>query len=173
MTKQPRLPETSRPDDTQPPDASRGYAIGYGRPPAHTQFKPGHPKRGGRPKRQRNARTAFEGIINEKITIREGKRPRSLSKRDAFYLRITNDAISGNDKAQSKVIALMQSHRLNGEPQEETNREPLTADDEALIADFFRRHGNEMEPTQPAESTAKPKTGEAKPPIKETKEIKS
>src|SRR5258708_86436 len=95
-----RLPKT--PNGTQPSDAAPTYAVGYRRPPVHTRFKPGHTKRGGRPKGQRNARTAFEGIINEKITLREGKRPRSLSKRDAMYLRITNDAVSGNDKAQSK-----------------------------------------------------------------------
>jgi hypothetical protein len=162
------LPKT--PNGAEPSDAAPAYAVGYGRPPVHTRFKPGHTKRGGRAKGQRNARTAFEGILNEKITLSEGQRPRSLSKRDAVYLRITNDAVSGNAKAQSNLIALM---RMFGEPQEATNREPFTADDDAVIADFLRRHGNQAEPTQPPESTEKPETGEAEPPGKQTKETKS
>jgi hypothetical protein len=166
-----RLPKT--PNGTEPSDAAPAYAVGYGRPPVHTRFKPGHTKRGGRAKGQRNARTAFEGILNEKMTLSEGKRPRSLSKRDAVYLRITNDAVSGNAKAQSNLIALMRSHGMFEEPQEATNREPVTADDEAVLADFLRRHGNQVEPTQQSESTEKPETGEAEPPGKQTKETKS
>jgi hypothetical protein len=173
MTKQPCLPETSPPDNPEPPVAAPTYTAGYRRPPVHGQFKPGHTKCGGRPKGQRNARTAFQEILNEKITLREGKRTRSLSKRDAMYLRITNDAVSGNAKSQSNVIALMRSYGMFEEPQEATKQEPFTTDDGALIADFFQRHGHEMEPTQPAEGTAKPQTGEAKPPIKDSKETKS
>ena len=88
-------------------------------------------------------------------------------------MRITNDAVSGNDKAQSKVIALMQSLRLHEEPQEETNRQPVTADDAAVIADFLRRHGIEMEPTPPPENSDKLETGMAEPPSKQNKETKS
>jgi hypothetical protein len=67
----------------------------------------------------------------------------------------------------------MRSHGMFEEPQEATNREPVTADDEAVLADFLRRHGNQVEPTQPSESTEKPETGEAEPPGKQTKETKS
>ena len=168
------LPETSRPDGAQPSGAAPDYVVGYRRPPTHTRFKKGqcgNPR--GRPKRQRNARTVVEETLNQPIKIREGDRTRSLSKRDAMYLRITNDAVSGNDKAQSKVIALMQSLRLHEEPQEETNRQPVTADDAAVIADFLRRHGIEMEPTPPPENSDKLETGMAEPPSKQNKETKS
>ena len=167
------LPETSRPDGAQPSGAAPDYVVGYRRPPTHTRFKKGHPKRGGRRRGQRNVRTVVEETLNQRIKIREGDRTRSLSKRDAMYLRITNDAVSGNDKAQSKVIALMQSLRLHEEPQEETNRQPVTADDAAVIADFLRRHGIEMEPTPPPENSDKLETGMAEPPSKQNKETKS
>ena len=171
MAKQPHLPET--PDGTQPSDAAPDYVVGYRRPPVHTQFKPGHPKRGGRRKGQRNARTALEGILNEKVTLREGKRTRSVTKRDAVYLRITNDAASGNAKAQSNLITLMRSHGLMDQPEEATNTEPFTADDLAIIADFRGRLGNQAEPTQPPESDEKTEAGEAEPASKQTKETKS
>jgi len=55
MVKQPKTT-----NGAQPSDAAPKYDIGYGRPPAHTRFKPGHPGCGGRPKRQRNLRTVLE-----------------------------------------------------------------------------------------------------------------
>jgi hypothetical protein len=168
-----RLPEASRPDDTQPSDATPVYAIGYGRAPVHTRFKPGHPKCGGRPKGQRNKRTVVDETLNEKVTVREGNRTRSVTKFHAMILRMMNDAVSGNAKAQSHLIALARSLGLIGEPQETTNCEPFTPDDPAMIADFFRRHGNQAEPTQPPESTENPEAGETEPPSKKTKEIKS
>jgi Family of unknown function (DUF5681) len=171
MANLPRRPEN--PNDTPPPDAVPTYTVGYGQPPLHTLFKPGHTKRGGRKKGQRNARTALDGILSEKVTLREGNRPRVLSKRDAMFLRITNAAVSGNDKAQSKVIALMHRHRLDGEPHETTEAEPFTGDDPALIADFLRRHGNQVESTQSPGSNGKPVTGKAEPASQQTKETKS
>src|SRR5258708_28597684 len=101
------LPKIARCDGAQPSDAAADYVVGYGRPPVHTRFKKGHPKRGGRRKGQRDARTVLDAMLNEKITLRERNRTRSLSKRDAIYLRITNNAVSGNEKAQSKMITLI------------------------------------------------------------------
>jgi hypothetical protein len=139
----------------------------------HTRFKPGHPGCGGRPKRQRNLRTVLEETLDEQITIREGNRTRSVSKRDAIILRMVNDAVSGNAKAQSNLIALMRSHDLIGQPQDEADLQPFTADDEAIIADLLRRLENQEEPTQPAGSTENSDTEEAKSPGKESKETKS
>ncbi|SRR6266446_1653505 len=167
------FPETAGCDGTQRSDAAADYVVGYCRPPVHTRFKKGRPKLGGRRKGQRNVRTVVREILNEKVTLREGNRTRSLSKRDAIYLRITNDAVSGNEKAQSKVIALMQSLGLHNDPQDETNRQPVTANDDALIADFLRRNGIEVKPTPPPKSSDKLETGMAESPSKQNKETKS
>jgi uncharacterized protein DUF5681 len=122
---------------------------------------------------QRNVGTVLKDTLDERITIREGKRTRSVSKLDAIILRLVNDAASGNAKAQSNLITLMRSHGLIEPPQEATNTEPFTSDDLAIIADFLGRHGNQAEPTQPPESNEKAETGEVEPPSKETKETKS
>src|SRR6478672_4578 len=92
---------------TQPSDAAPKYDIGYGRPPAHTRFKPGHRGCGGRPKKQRNLRTVLEETLDQRITIREGNRTRQVTKRDAIILKLVNDAVSGNAKALTNLIALM------------------------------------------------------------------
>lgn len=168
MVKQPKTT-----NGAQPSDAAPKYDIGYGRPPAHTRFKPGHPGCGGRPKRQRNLRTVLEETLDERITIREGNRTRSVSKRDAIILRLVNDAVSGNAKAQSNLIALMRSHDLIGQPQDEADLQPFTADDEAIIADLLRRLENQEESTQPAGSTENSDIEGATSPGKESKETKS
>jgi Family of unknown function (DUF5681) len=164
-------PSISGSDGIQPSDAAPAYAVGYGRPPVHTRFKPGHPGRGGRPKGQRNMRTVMEGFLKEPVTVREGTRQRKMSKRDAMLLRIVNEAVSGNDKAQAKVIAMAMT-----ETAEAINQEPFTADDPAVIADFLRRLGNPAPPTQPPERNVNPEAGAAKPARSEankTKEAKS
>jgi hypothetical protein len=169
MTKQPGLPESAQPDGTQPPDAVPAYVIGYRQPPVHSRYKLGHRGCGGRPKGQRNVRTVLDETLKERITVREGNRTRSVSKLHAMILRMTNDAVSGNAKAQSNVIALARSLGLIAEPHEVTNTEPFTADDLAMIVDFLARHGNHAETTQPPDSTDKPETGKAEAASKETK----
>jgi hypothetical protein len=53
MTAHSPLPETSQPDGSQSSGAA--YAIGDGKPPMHTRFKPGRSGNAkGRPKRHRN-----------------------------------------------------------------------------------------------------------------------
>src|SRR5262245_3877423 len=170
MVKQPKSTNGGQPSDAAP---ATSYVVGYGRPPAHTRFKPGHPGCGGRPKRQRNLRTVLEATLDERITIREGNRTRSISKRDAIILRLVNDAVSGDAKALSNLITLMRSHDLIGQPQDEADLQPFTADDQAIIADLLRRLENQEESTQPAGSTENSDTEEAKSPGKKSKETKS
>ena len=170
MVKQPKTTNGGQPSDAAP---ATSYVVGYGRPPAHTRFKPGHPGCGGRPKKQRNGRTVLKDTLDERITIREGNRTRSVSKRDAIILRMVNDAVSGNAKAQSNLIALMRSHDLIGQPQDEADLQPFTADDLAIITDFLGRLENQEESTQPAGNTENSDTEEAKSPGKESKETKS
>src|SRR5262249_24356743 len=144
MVKQPKTTNGAQPWDARPK-----YAIGYGRPPEHTRFKPGHPGCGGRPKKQRNGRTGLEATLGERITIREGKRTRSVTKHDAIILRLVNDAASGDAKALSNLITLMRLYCLIEQPQDEADLQPFTADDLAIITDFLGRLENQEESTQP------------------------
>jgi len=168
MVKQPKTT-----NGAQPWDAAPEYEIGYGRPPAHTRFKPGHPGCGGRPKKQRNGRTVLKDTLDERITIREGKRTRSVTKHDAIILRLVNDAASGDAKALSNLITLMRLYGLIEQPQETTSTQSFTADDLAIITDFLGRLENQEESTQPAGSTENSDTEEAKSQGKKSKETKS
>jgi hypothetical protein len=157
-----QLPETSGPDSPQLSDPA--YAIGYCRPPKHTQFKPGqcgNPK--GRPKRQRNVRTVVEDVLSERITIREGNRTRSLTKLDGIVLKTVNDALKGDAKALASVIALLRSVGMTDEVPEASHSEPFTANDEGLLADFLQRWSAASAPTETPQDNGEATVGATPP----------
>ena len=140
----------------QPASQSNGdrSAVGYCKPPVHTRFKKGqsgNPK--GRRKGQRNVHTVVAEALSQRITIREGNRTRSVTKLDAVILTMLTAALKGDAKAQASLIALLRSLGMTGEPPEVPTQEPFTADDQGLIADYFRRNGSALQ--QPMDSDGK------------------
>jgi hypothetical protein len=155
MTKQPSLPQASRPDGLQPSDAACNAAegatgtevapsfdVGYGKPPAHTQFKPGQSgNKKGRPKGHRNVRTVVKETLNEKIKVKEGDQIRSLTKFEGIVRTMVNSALNRDAKAQASVMALLRSVGMMDEVPEASNAEPFTANDDVILADYLRRSG--------------------------------
>jgi hypothetical protein len=118
------------------------YAVGYGRKPEHTRFKPGrsgNPK--GRPKRHRNLRTIVTETLNERIRIREGEPTRDMPRIEALVRTIENRALKGDLRAVNALMALIRIAGLAGEEPEAAEAGALTQADEALLVDYLRRHG--------------------------------
>jgi hypothetical protein len=131
---------------TRTPSQSNGGAVGYCKPPVYTQFKKGqsgNPE--GRRKGQRNIRTVVNEALNQPITIREGNRTRKTTKLDGVIMTMVNDALKGDAKALASLIVLLRSLGMTGEPPEVPTQEPFTADDQGLIADYFRRNGSTLQ----------------------------
>ena len=118
------------------------YEIGYGKPPKHTRFKPGqsgHPS--GRPRGQRNFRTAVREALQEKVAIREGDRQRKLSKMDAIIQVALTKALRGDAKGLAAIVQLARWAGLMDEQPELSSTESIGAEDEAILAGYLERQG--------------------------------
>jgi hypothetical protein len=162
-------PHVPGPDNSK---AAPDYVIGYGRPPVDGTFKNGHPKLGGRRKGQRNRRTVVHEVLNATVTMRRGKRSHRMTKFEAMITKTADNAVLGNAKALSTIIAVIRQFDLMGEPHETTQAEPFTVDDPELIADFLKRNDNQAESAQSPRSDEKSESGKGEPPSRPNKENK-
>ena len=138
------------------------YEVGYGKPPKHTQFKPGQSGNSkGRPRGQRNFRTAVRDALQEKVTIREGDRTRSVSRMDAIIRVTFNNALRSDAKALAAFIQLARSAGLMDEEPELSSAESIGAEDEAILAGYLERLG--LNPHKQRTSPAERKKGRKSP----------
>src|SRR5260370_38206787 len=108
--------------------------VGYRKPREATRFKPGtsgNPK--GRPKGSANLATDLSAELGEQITVREGGRPRRISKQRALIKSLMAKALQGDVRATSAVVGLYA--RVITEPPE--NEGQPIEDDELLIIRSF------------------------------------
>ena len=121
--------------------ASAGpYAVGYGRPPVHTRFKPGqsgNPR--GRPKGHRNAKTIVAKVLDEPVIIREGEKTRRVSNFEAMIQANTLKAIKGDTRALAQMISLLTRTGQLAEAELDPGTAELGDEDEAIISEFLRR----------------------------------
>jgi hypothetical protein len=92
------------------PKKRKPSSVGYGRPPEHTQFKPGqsgNPK--GRPRGTVNMATVLERTLREKVDTIENGRRKTISKFEAALKQLTNKAASGDLSALRLLSALVAS----------------------------------------------------------------
>ena len=156
MSKQSRLPKGSQPHGSHSSDRACNSSVGYGRPPVHTRFKPGqsgNPK--GRRKGQSNVRTVLAETLNQRITIREGDRTRSVTKLDGVILTMVSGALKADAKAQAALITMMRSAGMIGEVPEVADAQPFTANDDAVLADFLRRQTPDLQQTEATDGNDK------------------
>jgi hypothetical protein len=104
-------------------------AVGYGKPPRATQFKPGqsgNPK--GRPKGRKSETTMLNELLFQKIKIREGGRERRITLFEGMLRRFAEDSLKGNIKAAAFLFNRFSLARPDGSDEAE-----LTDDDKAIL----------------------------------------
>ncbi len=114
------------------------YEVGYKKPPKRTRFKrgrSGNPK--GRPKGAKNLRTELAEELQERVLIREGGKPRRVSKQRAMLKRLAEKALQGDTRAASLIVNMVARFLVQTEDDEPSA--PLGADDLAILADFEAR----------------------------------
>ena len=85
----------------------RGYAVGYGKPPSTSRFKPGQSGNAkGRPKGRKNLKTLIRQAMTAMITVQEGSSGRHVTKLEGVVLRQLQNALKGNDRSAMAVIAI-------------------------------------------------------------------
>ena len=94
----------------QESDAS-DYKIGHGKPPRHSQFKPGqsgYPK--GRPKGSRNFKTAVKATLKAPVKVTRDGKSRKVSTLEAMLLRLREKALGGDLRALDRLLQLAQAY---------------------------------------------------------------
>ena len=126
-----------------------GYAVGYGRPPTHSQFRPGQSGNpAGRRKGVRNLMTDVQRTLKVPISVREGGRSRKISTQEGALLLLREKALKGDARALERLIEL--ASRFNNEPGE-TVAPVLSVDDQAMLADYRAEVAAAATPSLPAE----------------------
>jgi hypothetical protein len=114
--------------------------VGYGQPPQASKFKPGtsgNPN--GRPKKSRNAKTIIRRVLDSTITVREGDRTRTVSKREGIILRQVEGALQGDPKAALAALRIMAQVGLLDPREMADDRPQLSPAEQAIIDELFEK----------------------------------
>lgn len=113
-------------------DSDDGYRVGPGKPPRHTQFKPGQSGNPtGRPKGKVNLFAEIERELMKFVNITDNGKNRRITKLQMMVNGMTNRAIKGDNKAAEIVI------RTYGQAKEIES--PAAADLPTTDADMVKR----------------------------------
>jgi Family of unknown function (DUF5681) len=143
MANKPRLPTSSRPDGNQSSGAA--YAVGYGRPPMRTRFKPGqsgNPK-GAKRKPQSSApdlKALFERALSKKVTLKQGENVRVVTMAEAGMEQVVAQYAKGDRHARRDVIALADKLGVDLMPgQRKAIEEALPTNHQAIVEAYVLR----------------------------------
>jgi Family of unknown function (DUF5681) len=102
--------------------------VGYCQPPVGTRFRKGqsgNPK--GRPKGKKNLKTLLELALNEKITVNENGRRKSITKAQAGMKQVANQVASGDAKIALKILEMHDRHEKLLREIDATNSGPIVS----------------------------------------------
>src|ERR671912_732372 len=88
-----------------------GYAVGRGKPPRSTQFKPGRSGNpGGRKKGSLSLKTIVTAVLESEIELTENGRKRKVPLLEAILLRQAQDALRGQPRAIDSLLDRYERH---------------------------------------------------------------
>jgi hypothetical protein len=115
------------------------YAIGYGRPPQATKFRPGqsgNPR--GRPRAAKGLKTIVRETLTAKVPVRTAAGEKKMSRMEAVLHKTVELGMKGNGSALAQLIALYRASvpdpvvGANAAP----SAEELTATDIAMLEEL-------------------------------------
>jgi hypothetical protein len=168
---------------TDPSD--QHYRVGPSRPPKEYQFKPGQ---SGNPKGARrksrsialDLKALFERALNAKVTLRQGEQQKIITKAAAGIEQLANQFAKGDRHARRDLFPLAERVGVDlvagqGAALEQTVAAALSANDEALLADYVQRHAVQSDRADEIDARSRPRidrsrhhSGPARKPIRRT-----
>ena len=123
------------------PIGDYGYAIGYGKPPIGSRFKPGQTGNAkGRPKGHKNLKTLIRQAMTARISVQEGSSNRQVSKIEGVVLRQLQNALKGNDRSAMAVIKMaLQLGFLDDVADGRQAEDALSPTDERILKELMAR----------------------------------
>lgn len=127
------------PKKSTPEEARPDYAVGYGKPPRQTRFKPGqsgNPR--GRPKGTKNLKTDLMEELSEKIVVREGDHSQNVSKQRAVVKTLVARTLQGDARSATLLTSMMMRLTETGEGAPEVD-DRLIEDEMSILEAFEDR----------------------------------
>jgi hypothetical protein len=127
------------------------YRVGPGRPPKEFQFKPGqsgNPKGASRktPPIAPDLKAILERALGKKVKLTQGEKKEILTKAALGIEQLVNQFAKGDRHARRDVIFLAAQLGVNlTAGQSDAIQVAVTANDEALLADYLQRHGGQRD----------------------------
>lgn len=120
----------------QPP--KRDYEVGYGKPPKHTQFKPGNranPR--GRPKESKNFKTIVGEELSQPVSARLSGRSVTMDVRRASTKAMIQKALAGNLQAWLALVKMEADAAPADVASKPATSEPLSPEVKRLLDQFL------------------------------------
>lgn len=136
-------------------EPNQDYDVGYGKPPKHSQFKPG--KSGnpnGRPNGAKSLSTLLRKALNERIEVNKGGKRLKRSKLDIAIEQLVNKAAGGDIKAFVQLSQhLIRLEDAEAAKQAKSELLQATEAESNVMASIARRIRNTI-PDDPREDTS-------------------
>lgn len=114
-------------------ESNQDEKVGYGRPPRHSQFKPGrsgNPR--GRTKSKRTMQSIVNALLDQKIWVSLPSGKKQVTVEEGIFLRLRELALKGDLKAVQ--FLLDRRHPPTGSHETNASGERLSQDDLAILA---------------------------------------
>jgi Family of unknown function (DUF5681) len=145
-----RIGDRNRSNAVNTDPSDQDYRVGPGRPPKEYQFKPGQ---SGNPKGARrkpgsivpDLKALLKRALSGKVTLRQGEQEKIITKAAAGIEQLVNQFAKGDRHARHDLLTLAARLGVDlvpgqGDALAQSVASALSANDEALLADYVRRH---------------------------------
>jgi len=111
------------------------YEVGYGKPPRHSRFKPGHSANpAGRKKGVANFKTDVENTLRLPVQLSEAGKTKRVSTQQAALARLKQKALNGDGRALDRALKL--ARQVSDEAESSAVSSQMGIVDEAILEAF-------------------------------------